>query len=708
MHALLPALREELSLLPGPVLSDGQPSWTLHDPVRGLFYRIDWLTFEILARWSLGHRSLIAESVATATTLQAQPSDVDEVVKFVTENQLVSLLGVDGAERLSTVAAQGRLSVLQWLLHHYLFFRVPLLRPDAWLGRWQHVAGFFSSVAFLRCSALALVPGVIQAVRHGGEFVATLVNTFTPAGLAGYGLALIFVKVLHELGHAFTAKRHGCRVPTMGVAFLVLWPMAYTDTNEVWRLPNRWQRLQVAGAGIVTELLVGIWALLAWGLLPEGELRGLAFMLCTTSLVATLAVNASPFMRFDGYFILCDLVDLPNLHARSFALARWRLREWIFRLRQPPPEQFPPRRQQLLILFAWLTWLYRLSVFLGIAVLVYHFFIKAVGILLFAVELGWFIVLPVWREVKAWPALAAAAPAAKARRAGWAWQWKLALLGVCGGLAFLPWPGRVTATGLLRPAEIWPLHVPGAATLTGSNLREGARVTAGSPLAQLQSADLAAKAQVAAVRLEQARWAAFSSGSGKISRAGRLVAEEEAAAAEKQLRALELELERFAPVAPGAGVIRDTLPDLRTGEWLPADERLAHVVGTDRAVVETYLDEEQVRRVQAGQRGIFVTQGREGPVLDLEVVSIDADATRVLADARLAATTGGHVLTREKQQQIVPEFAVYRVVLAVKSPWQELDSHIWRGNLTIRTEPYSRATRYLRQAVMVLLRETGF
>lgn len=708
MHAMLPALREELALLPGPVLADGQPSWTLHDPVRGQFFRIDWLTFEILARWSLGHRSLIAESIATATTLQAQPADVDDVVKFVTENQLVSLLGVDHAERLAAAAAKGRLSVLQWLLHHYLFFRIPLWRPDAWLGRWQQVADFFYRPAFLCGSAAALMLGVVQLVRHSDFFLTTLVNTFTPTGFLGYGVALILVKLLHELGHAFTAKRHGCRIPAMGVAFLVLWPMAYTDTNEVWRLTSRWQRLHVAAAGLVTELLVGTWALLAWGFLPDGELRGLAFVLCTTSLVATITINASPFMRFDGYFIACDLLDLPNLHGRSFALARWKLREWIFELGQPPPEQFSPRRRRALILFAWGTWLYRLVVFLGIAVLVYHFFIKAVGILLFAVEIGWFIVLPVWREVKEWRMLARIPVAGAVSRRRRPWLWKLALPGALLVLAFLPWPGRVTASALLRPADIWPLHVPGAAALADNQLVEGRPVSAGSPLVRLQPAELTSKARVAGLRLEQARWAAFSAGTEADTRASRLVAEEEAAAAEKQVQAIELELLRYAPLAPGNGVIRDTAPDLRVGEWLPADERLAHVVGKDRAIIETYLDEDQVRQIRPGQRGIFVAQGREGPVLEVEVIDIDADATRILPDARLAAAAGGHILARERQQQVVPEFAVYRVVLAVNSPWQEFQSHIWRGDVTIRTDATSRLTRYFRHAVMVLLRETGF
>lgn len=398
-----PQLREELALLPGPVLADGQPSWTLHDPTRNRFFSIDWPTFEILRRWSYADAEAIVQSVAADSTLLPEPDDVEQVARFLRANQLVQL-GPGSARQLAERAAQGEGSRLKWLLHHYLFFRVPLVRPDAWLDRWLAVARLFYSRTFALSTLFALLLGLGLVARQWDVFTTSLVDTFTFRGLFAYGVALILVKLLHELGHAFTAKRFGCRVPTMGVAFLVLWPMAYTDTNETWRLTRRWQRLRVAAAGIVTELGIAAWATLAWGLLPDGELRSAAFVLATTSWIATLAINASPFMRFDGYFILSDWLDLPNLHERSFALARWRLREWLFALGEPRPEHFPPARHTALIVFAWVTWLYRLVVFLGIAVLVYHFTVKAVGILLFAVEICWFILMPIRNEFREWKA----------------------------------------------------------------------------------------------------------------------------------------------------------------------------------------------------------------------------------------------------------------------------------------------------------------
>jgi putative peptide zinc metalloprotease protein len=201
------------------------------------------------------------------------------------------------------------------------------VRPDRWLARrLPQVAPLFSPW-FFRLTGVVLLFGLFECYRQRAAFSATLIESLTFKGLLGYAVALTFVKTLHELGHAFTAKRKGCRVPTMGVAFLVMWPVAYTDVNEVWKLPRRQDRFAVGAAGIVTELIVAAWATLAWALLPDGALRSVTFLLATTTWISTLVINASPFMRFDGYFLMMDYLDFPNLHARSFALARWDLRE---------------------------------------------------------------------------------------------------------------------------------------------------------------------------------------------------------------------------------------------------------------------------------------------------------------------------------------------------------------------------------------------
>ncbi|UGA40408.1 hypothetical protein JOS77_14430 [Chromobacterium haemolyticum] len=162
----------------------------------------------------------------------------------------------------------------------------------------------------------------------------------------------------------------------------MMMPVLYTDTNDAWKLNSRRQRLLIGGAGMLAELVLAAWATLLWSFLPDGPLRAGVFLLATTTWLATLAINASPFMRFDGYFLLADYLGLPNLHNRAFALARWQLRKTLLGLDDPVPEHFPAARRRGLILFAWATWLYRLVLFLSIAFLVYHLFFKALGMLL--------------------------------------------------------------------------------------------------------------------------------------------------------------------------------------------------------------------------------------------------------------------------------------------------------------------------------------
>ena len=699
----LPRLREELDLLPGAALADGQPSWTLHDPVRNLFFRIDWPTLEMLRRWSTNDAGQIAADVSQNTTLALSGDDVVQVAQFLVQNQLVQAASPDGPRKMAEQLERIQGTALKWLLHHYLFFRVPLLQPDAWLTRWLPVARWFGSRAFVWLTGLALLAGLSQVVRRFDVFAASLVDTFNLEGLLAYGAALLVVKFLHELGHAFTAKHYGCRVPAMGVAFLVMWPVAYTDTNEAWRLTNRFDRLRVASAGIATELVVAVWATLAWALLPEGGLQSAAFVLATTSWVATLAINASPFMRFDGYFILMDALDMPNLHGRSFALARWKLREWLFGLGDAPPEHFAPAQARAMVAFAWGTWFYRLVLFIGIAVLVYVFFFKLLGVLLFAVEIAWFILWPirselrVWRE--RWPQIR---QRSRSQKSVWV------LLGLVL-LLVLPWPGRITASAVLRPQEVWPVYAPAGARIEALPFVHGDAVRAGQPLVKLFVPELVTRQNALQVRLAQQQWQAATSGFDEDMRKRWKVSEQSVATTRAELLGVRAESDQFVPTAPYDGRWWIADPDLKAGQWVGKKEPLALLVRHGTAWrVETWLDEDDVARLQLGQRAVFVADSAASPGLQLTVSAIDRDTARTLPRKELAAVLGGHLLTREKNGQLVPERAVYRVAFDVAQMPESMMQLAWRGKITVHADGVSPLDRYARQVLAVLVREFGF
>lgn len=697
---MLPGLREELTIEPGPRLNDGQPSWTLHDPTRNLFFQIDWPNLELLSRWDLGDPDAIIDEVNRDTTLDLDRAALETLLTFLRDQQLLQP-APGAAPALAATLARQRGSVGNWLLHNYLFFRIPLVRPDRLLTRALPYMSLVFSRGFWSLTLLAAVLGGVSAYRESDRFVATLLDTLTWQGMVAYGAALIFAKTCHELGHAFTAKHYGCRVPTMGLAFLVMWPVAYTDTNEVWKLPRRNQRLAVAGAGILTELAIAAWATLAWAWLPEGGPKQIAFLLSTTTWVSTLIINGSPFMRFDGYFLLSDYLGIPNLHNRAFALARWDLRERLFSLNEPAPEHFSPRLQRGLVIFAWAVWIYRLVLFLGIAALVYHFFIKAVGIFLFVVEISWFIALPLWREIKEWrrrwPTIRSGR---RVHRSAW-----LILLLVA--LAVLPWPNRVLTSGLLQPQQRMALYAPEHAVVTALPVANGQAVSANQPLLALASPDLNLRAEQTGARQDTLSWQSGAAAFDNKARKDWLLLQDQLAHANAEQATVGADRQRFRPLAPYPGHMTDIDPDLRPGDWLKNQEPLGELIGDGPWQVITYVDEDEIRRIQPGDRALFMADGMGGPNLRAHVASIDRNASRTLSEAALATPAGGHVLVREKNNLLYPEQAVYRVVLSLDASMPP-STVLLRGRVSIAGHWESPVSRFLRAAGAVAWREAGF
>jgi len=696
----LPSLREELTLHASAPAADGSPAWVLQDPVRNLFFRIDWLAFEILARWQAGSPRQILGALARETTLQANEGDVQQVLDFLRSNELLVPADEQDSAWLLEKKARSEQGWWQALIHNYLFFRLPLFFPDRWLARALPWVEPFFKRGFFLLTLVALFTGVIAVIRQWEPFVATLVDTFSWQGLASYGLTLVVVKFLHELGHAFTAKRYGCRVPTMGVAFLVLFPMAYTDVNETWKLQNHRQRLLVGSAGIITELVVAAWATLVWALLPDGALRSAAFLLATTTWVSTVAINLSPFLRFDGYFILMDWLQMPNLHPRAFALARWHLRENLFGTGEPPPEYFSPGRRRGLILFAYLVWVYRLIVFLGIALLVYHMFAKVLGVLLFAVEVFWFLLLPVLRELGEWRRRW------QELRRGRRWRRSCWIVAGLLLLCVVPWRVQVGGVAMLRPAQSFPLVTPVAARVVELPVAVGSTVEAGSPLMVLESPELATQQSMVAARVQALGWQVEGAGFDAEWRNRQLVLQQELAVAQAQREGLVREQARLVPLAPFTGRLLDLPPDIAPGQWVAPNQRLGVLVDPTAWQVETYLTEQEIERIAVDAGGRFFPETAGKPVRALRVLRIDNDATRILPEPILAASHGGEIMTRERNGQVFPDRALYRVTLAVDDGAGL--SHAERGHVVIDAAPRTLFAEFLENAAGVLIRESGF
>lgn len=701
--ARLPSLREEVAIFPGPAALDGSPTWTLHDPARNRFFRLGWPEFEMLSRWDAGSVDELIESVDAETTLQIEREDIDDLARFLINFDLIHVNGPQATAALMHKAEQQRESWGSWLLHNYLFMRIPLVRPDRFLSAtYPYVRWVYSRTVAAAIVAIGFF-GLYLIARQWDSFVHTFVDLLTINGALAFGATLVCMKVIHELGHAYTAKRFGCRVPNMGLAILVMVPVLYTDVHETWKLTSRHQRLKVGIAGVTAELCCAAIAACLWGFLPDGPARSAAFLVATTTWVTTVLINSSPFMRYDGYFLLSDWLEMPNLHTRVFALARWWLREKLFGFDDPEPEHLPLRRQRFLIAFAFLTWTYRFLLFLTIALIVYHVAFRALGIAMVTVEVSYFLVRPVMSEFLVWW-----------RRRG-DLRWNRHTLVTAGGvlalvaLLVVPWRSAIEAPALFKSRQHVDIFVPDVgARVRAVYVHDGQPVAKNAKLVQLASPDLDYKLRRTQSEIDALKWQVNARGvdSELLERSQVTLREYQAAIA--QYRALLDEKARLDVVSPIAGEVVDFADGLEPGVWLPAKARLLSVVDPHRAVVEAYIDESDLNRVAPGTKAVFHAQADDRIRVDLQVMQVARASTPALRDRALASVYGGPVEARldRKNKELIPERTIYRVTLAPISA-VAAPSRVLRGTVTMQGKAESFAARVWRKWLAVVIREAG-
>ena len=655
MH-VLPPLRQELSLAVSPTNADGSPAWTLYDPAAHRFYQLGWPAFEILSRWPLGNAAAIVAAVRRDTTLRIDLDEVLALAQFLAAHQLIAASAATDTQRLIAIRARQQVSPAMWLLKHYLFIRVPLLRPMPLLRCLSPWVQWLFRPLFWWMTLASAISGLYLASRHWEEFANTFRAYAGWEGLLGIAIALSFAKVLHEFGHALTAYRYGCHVPTMGVALLVLWPVLYTDTNEAWKLRSRRERLHIGAAGMLAELALAAYATLLWSVLPDGPLRASVFMLATSTWVITLTLNASPFTRFDGYFLLSDWLKVPNLHERSFALTRWWLRERLFGFGDAPPELFAPSRRRFLIVFSLLAWLYRLVLFFSIALLVFHFFFRALGLLMMMVEIGWFIVLPMARELRIW----------WQRRNDLKWNkqcWRSALATLAIILvAMVPMRHSISTPAVLMRAKAQGVYAAHPAMIRDITLREGQFVAAGAILAHLSSPELEYQLRGAVVEEASLRWQVEQQPfDDELTKAGPAL-RKQWQTAQEAVSGLRAQLELLTLRAPFDGQIADLNSDLRPGVWLKGGEYLFDVIGDNHVRGEAFIQESGLARIYEGATADFVADLPELDTYRCMISGIDHVNLTTLDPPYAASLYGGSIPSRKDSTgAILPLASTFRV-----------------------------------------------
>jgi putative peptide zinc metalloprotease protein len=696
----LPHCRSDLQIELAAGQKGALPSVTVTDPVRGSYFRLQWPASGLMLHWQdVTTFEELQALMAASYGEQVMLTDVEAVAEFLFANQLTVSDPSGGWQRYASIRDTGKHGIFKTLIHSYLFFRVPLVRPQAQLERLLPMLSFVYTRRFWFAILALALTGVYLASRQWATLVAAAQDAMRFEGLLLHAMVILGLKGMHELGHALTTVRFGCRVPTMGVAVMLGAPVLYTDTSDSWRLTSRSERLSIVFAGVAAELIVASFAILLWCFLPDGTARQICFTLATASIVLSLAVNLNPFMRFDGYFALSDFLEVPNLQPRAFALATWRLREAIFHLGHEPPEKPSVRLRRTMITYAIATGLYRLALYLGIAAVVYVMAGKALGIVLGLFEVAVFIAQPVYKELAVWWSLRAHLLRSRRSRAS------LAVVLMALVLMMVPWISSVEAPSVLVAGDEEQVHLPYPALLSKIAVRNGEAVEKGQILFVAASVDLDRQYKKTEIerRVLEMQMGRLHASEKELEQ--RLVIQSRLAQVRERLSALARQRDQLFVRAPISGTVVDLDPDIAPGNWVNTKLPLARIVSDTQPRVRSVIAETDVARLTSGAVATFVSDDPAAARRTLKLVSIAPASDGRLSEPVLAEKHGGLVAVGEERGELRTRHGWFELTFEASG---DRPIQLARGVARIDAARVSPISLMWQQICRVVIREQGF
>ena len=699
---IIPYLRQDLEIFRGNSREDGSPAWLLYDAVRNKYFTVGLTAFRLIKNWRGGEDIQNFEKKINSQGIETTGDEIKSFISFLQQNNLIIQPQGQGVPFLMQQKNSLKKSWIMNLIHSYLFFKIPLFTPDEWLGRTLNKVKFLGSKKIRNIIYILGFIGLFFVIQQFENFTKTFLYFFSLKGLMIYFITLVFVKCLHELGHAYIAKYHGCRVSAIGIAFLVFFPFLYTDTTDAWRLRNHKDRLLINFAGILTELHLALIATFVWGVLPEGGLKSAAFFIATTSWISSIAINVSPFMRFDGYYVFSDWLKAENLQPRSFALAKWKIRETLFGFNHKPPEEISPSRRWTFIIYAWSTWVYRFFLFIGIALLVYYFAFKVLGIILFAIEIYWFIMLPIIKEMKQWWMMRSEMKLNKQTFR------TISILTITLMVLFLPWKSSMKIPAVYISEKYSKIYSPYPAKIKSVFITKDQEVEAGQNLIELYSPEL--DKEINSIRrkllLTKTKINRMSGTSGNMDEY--LTYNQRLIALQSELSGLTKTREKLVIKAPNKGKVKD-LVSLSNEMWVSNLDQLLGIVHYGTGNVKAFIREEQIDRFQENTPAVFIPNDGDHKKIHLISNKLDLSSVNNLPYVALASIHSGPIAIRNftsGEYQYRPETAHY--IADFKLVNKSSIKFELPGYVHVEGNRYSPFVRFFRNVFSVLIRESGF
>jgi putative peptide zinc metalloprotease protein len=551
----------------------GEQWVVLRDSLSNDWYRVSADAYGFLSRLTL---SRTVDEV-WADGMESDPDQAltqEEVVHLLGQLNLSNLLHYDRSASAASLferykQRRKKETLSKWM--GILSLKIPLFDPDRLLNRLRGPIGILFSPWGMAAYLLLLLTAVLAVINNAENLFKQSEGILSPGNLILLYAGFLIAKVVHEFGHAATCKYFGGEVHTIGVMLLIFAPVPFVDATATWGFRNRRHRILVGFAGVMFELSVAAVAALVWAHSAPGPINALAYNIIFASSVSTALFNLNPLMRFDGYHVLVDFINVPNLYQRSRDQLRYLAERFLLALPNAQPAARSRKEVMLLPLYGLASIVYWLILMSTLV------FVVAQQYLDLGVALAWFmgftaVVVPLFKLLR----FLATSP-----RLGLHRQRAMAISGglVLTTLIFLaavPMPERVRVPGMIVAANYRQLYSEAAGGVAQLVSEPGTRVKAGQVLLRMENPQLEAELQ--ATQMQLAQVVAQELRAMSMSLADLRPLQQQRQALEETRAELMRQQQALRVIAPIDGIWSAADADVAKGRWVARGGPLGAVV----------------------------------------------------------------------------------------------------------------------------------
>lgn len=702
----LPNLRQDLRVESGIPEGDGSPTWMLYDRLSDNYFKIGTFEFECLRRFGDYEKaSQLAAAIRKETTLDADLNDIKGFVAFLLYNSLL-LANTPDVQRVLMDAKERKKHTffIMDIFKKYMYTNVVLFEPQAFLKKiYPYVSPLFTKTFFMIVLCV-MACGIYLTVQRWDDFVHTFSSFFNLEGVMLILFVTIFVKFFHEFSHALMAYKYNVPVSAMGAIFIVIYPILYTETTNVWRLLDRKKRIRVALAGLMAEFSLAAFALILWHLLEPGFWQNVSYFVAFISFAISVFINMNPLMKFDGYYFLSDLLKIDNLQSRSVHFFKWFLRQTLFNLNDDTPEVVPESRQKFLIFFGFSLAIYRVFLYMAIGLLIYHLFFKPLGAILMAGMLIVFLGIPVYKELTVWYKERARIMVNLRAKIFFG----LVFIGFV--MACLPLQNTVRLPAVMHAENYTAIYPFSASTIDVIHVKNGDVVKKDDVLFSLSSQTFDEQIQMAQLKIDlyqtiKERQQSSLDLAKENKDIDQLILEGQAVR-----DGLLRQKEDLTMTAKFDGTVRDISSEIHEGRHINPATLLGRVVDGDNLNVTAYISDKDVARVIKDTQAYFMPDGSYIQKIPLQLVSVAPSDTRAIAFPELASVFNGAIPADMAdvdggERALVSRLPIYGLEFTLT---EAASIHYTpKGSVVLDVKAESLFGRFFERFVSLFIRESG-